>query len=185
MPTPGTATPNPASSPEEQRRLPGNRDRAAPAVSSGSENRGTPAAAGAAPTRSPGAGFGEHWPRSAARHALGAGPANAFLNAAADRRTVAPDRVAAPVSPANVLQAGAVISSALITGIDPIYRPDHRAGHRKHLRQPNRPYLACAARHSLMSGNYGNVRSLQSRSCSSGLGRLRTALDRSRAPAWC
>ncbi|HGI8196060.1 TPA: TrbI/VirB10 family protein, partial [Citrobacter freundii] len=41
---------------------------------------------------------------------------NAFLNAAADRRTVAPDRVAAPVSP-NVLQAGAVISAALITGI--------------------------------------------------------------------
>src|SRR5690606_32251832 len=41
---------------------------------------------------------------------------NAFLNAAADRRTVAPDRVAAPASP-NVLQAGAVISAALITGI--------------------------------------------------------------------
>ena len=40
----------------------------------------------------------------------------AFLNAAADRRTVAPDRVAAPASP-NILQAGAVISAALITGI--------------------------------------------------------------------
>ncbi|NDV89245.1 conjugal transfer protein TraI [Aurantimonas aggregata] len=40
----------------------------------------------------------------------------AFLNAAADRRTVAPDRVAAPAS-ANILQAGAVISAALITGI--------------------------------------------------------------------
>lgn len=40
----------------------------------------------------------------------------AFLNAAADRRTVAPDRVMAPVSP-YVLQAGAVISAALITGI--------------------------------------------------------------------
>jgi len=40
----------------------------------------------------------------------------AFLNAAADRRTVPPDRVAGPASP-FVLQAGAVISAALITGI--------------------------------------------------------------------
>ncbi|MET3354312.1 UNVERIFIED_ORG: type IV secretion system protein VirB10 [Xanthobacter viscosus] len=39
-----------------------------------------------------------------------------FLNAAVDRRTVAPDRVMAPASP-YVLQAGAVISAALITGI--------------------------------------------------------------------
>nr|WP_137388822.1 TrbI/VirB10 family protein [Rhodoligotrophos defluvii] len=41
---------------------------------------------------------------------------SAFLNAAVDRRTVAPDRVMAPASP-YVLQAGAVISAALITGI--------------------------------------------------------------------
>lgn len=40
----------------------------------------------------------------------------AFLNAAVDRRTVATDRVMAPASP-YVLQAGAVISAALITGI--------------------------------------------------------------------
>lgn len=40
----------------------------------------------------------------------------AFLNQAADRRTVATDRVAAPASP-NVLQAGAVVPAALITGI--------------------------------------------------------------------
>ena len=40
----------------------------------------------------------------------------AFLNAAADRRTVARDRVMSPVSP-FVLQAGAVIPAALITGI--------------------------------------------------------------------
>ena len=39
-----------------------------------------------------------------------------FLNAAVDRRTVAPDRVMAPASP-YVLQAGAVIPAALITGI--------------------------------------------------------------------
>lgn len=41
---------------------------------------------------------------------------SAFLNAAIDRRTVASDRVLAPASP-YVLQAGAVISAALITGI--------------------------------------------------------------------
>ncbi len=41
---------------------------------------------------------------------------NAFLNAGVDRRTVAPDRVMAPASP-YVLQAGAVISAALVTGI--------------------------------------------------------------------
>ncbi|RVG68749.1 TrbI/VirB10 family protein [Sinorhizobium meliloti] len=40
----------------------------------------------------------------------------AFLNAAADRRTVTPDRMTPPASP-FVLQAGAVISAALITGI--------------------------------------------------------------------
>jgi type IV secretory pathway VirB10-like protein len=40
----------------------------------------------------------------------------AFLNAPVDRRTVAADRVMAPASP-YVLQAGAVISAALITGI--------------------------------------------------------------------
>lgn len=40
----------------------------------------------------------------------------AFLNAPVDRRTVAADRVAAPASP-NILQAGAIISAALITGI--------------------------------------------------------------------
>ena len=40
----------------------------------------------------------------------------AFLNQTLDKRTVSPDRVAAPASP-NVLQAGAVISAALITGI--------------------------------------------------------------------
>jgi type IV secretion system protein VirB10 len=40
----------------------------------------------------------------------------AFLNQTPDKRTVSTDRVAAPAS-ANILQAGAVISAALITGI--------------------------------------------------------------------
>ena len=40
----------------------------------------------------------------------------AFVNGAVDRRTVSPDRLAAPASP-YVLQAGTVIAAALITGI--------------------------------------------------------------------
>ncbi|MBZ9726327.1 TrbI/VirB10 family protein [Mesorhizobium sp. CO1-1-11] len=40
----------------------------------------------------------------------------AFLDAAVDRRTVSPDRVAAPAAP-SILQAGSIISAALITGI--------------------------------------------------------------------
>lgn len=40
----------------------------------------------------------------------------AFLNQTPDKRTVSPDRVAAPTSK-NVLQAGAIIAAALITGI--------------------------------------------------------------------
>jgi type IV secretion system protein VirB10 len=40
----------------------------------------------------------------------------AFLGQTPDKRTVAPDRITGPVSP-NVLQAGAVIPAALITGI--------------------------------------------------------------------
>jgi type IV secretion system protein TrbI len=40
----------------------------------------------------------------------------AFLNSAPDKRTVSPDRITPPASP-NILQAGAIISAALITGI--------------------------------------------------------------------
>lgn len=116
VPTPGTATPNPGISPEEQRRLQEIETARTSRLFSGSESRGTPAAAGAAPALAP--------VPDLASIGLAPPPAtpsaqdrqNAFLNAAADRRTVAPDRVAAPVSP-NVLQAGAVISAALITGI--------------------------------------------------------------------
>nr|XP_019703347.1 uncharacterized protein LOC109505318 [Elaeis guineensis] len=43
-------------------------------------------------------------------------PRSRTAGAATDRRTVSPDRVVAPASP-NVLQAGAVIAAALITGI--------------------------------------------------------------------
>jgi type IV secretion system protein TrbI len=40
----------------------------------------------------------------------------AFLTASADRRTTASDRLSAPVDP-NVVQAGSIISAALVTGI--------------------------------------------------------------------
>lgn len=55
-------------------------------------------------------------PGPAERPLTARGRHGGFLNAAADRRTVAPDRVAALASP-NILQAGAVIAAALITGI--------------------------------------------------------------------
>ena len=116
MPTRGIATPNPGISAEEQRRLQEIETARTSRLFSGSESRGAPAAAGTAPAIPPAPDL--------ASLGLAPPPAtpsaqdrqNAFLNAAADRRTVAPDRVAAPVSP-NVLQAGAVISAALITGI--------------------------------------------------------------------
>lgn len=82
--------------------------------------------------------FFQAGPRSAGGSDMGAGPAGqtpgalgtmgqpgaaatqdrhaAFLGAAADRVTVAPDRVEAPASP-YLLQAGSVIPAALVTGI--------------------------------------------------------------------
>jgi type IV secretion system protein VirB10 len=70
--------------------------------------------AAATPGTMPGlAGFD---PASAAGQPTAKDKQLAFLNAAADRRTVTHDRVTPPASP-FVLQAGAVISAALITGI--------------------------------------------------------------------
>lgn len=110
--------PNPGLSAEEQRRLQEIETARVSRLFSGTENRPMastgPGAASIAPPPAPDlTGLG-----------LAPTPATpsaqdrqlAFLNAAADRRTVAPDRVAAPASP-NILQAGAVISAALITGI--------------------------------------------------------------------
>jgi type IV secretion system protein VirB10 len=74
--------------------------------------QGSPAAA--APGAAPGlTGFD---PSGAASQPTAQDKQLAFLNAATDRRTVTPDRVAPPASP-FVLQAGAVIPAALITGI--------------------------------------------------------------------
>jgi len=116
VPTPNVATPNPGISPEEQRRLQEIETARTSRLFSGTETRA--GATAAAPAIAP--------PPAPDLANLGLAPLpstpsaqdrqNAFLNAAADRRTVAPDRVAAPASP-NILQAGAVISAALITGI--------------------------------------------------------------------
>ena len=116
VPAPNVATPSPGISPEEQRRLQEIETARTSRLFSGTETRAGTAAT--APALAP--------PPAPDLASLGLAPSpstpsaqdrqNAFLNAAADRRTVAPDRVAAPVSP-NILQAGAVISAALITGI--------------------------------------------------------------------
>lgn len=115
---PGVAPPNPGLSAEEQRRLQEIEAARTARLFAGTENRPmsspSPGSAAAAPQPTP----------DLASLGLAPQPATpsaqdrqlAFLNAAADRRTVAPERIAAPASP-NILQAGAIISAALITGI--------------------------------------------------------------------
>jgi type IV secretion system protein VirB10 len=115
-PQPSIATPNPGISAEEQRRLQEIETARTSRLFSGTENRAGGAAVVPAIAPPP--------PPDLTSLGLAPQPAtpsaqdrqNAFLNAETDRRTVAPDRVAAPASP-NILQAGAVISAALITGI--------------------------------------------------------------------
>lgn len=110
--------PNPGLSAEEQRRLQEIETARVSRLFSGTENRPTastgPAAATIAPPPAPdltGLGLAPQPATPSAQDRQ-----LAFLNAPADRRTVAPDRVAAPASP-YILQAGAVIAAALITGI--------------------------------------------------------------------
>lgn len=117
VPVPGVATPAPGLSAEEQRRLQELEAARTARLFTGAETRTTAPAAVLTDGQSPA-------PPSLAGLGLAPQPATpsaqqrqvAFLNAEADRRTVAPDRVAAPASP-NILQAGSIISAALITGI--------------------------------------------------------------------
>lgn len=109
---------NPGVSAEEQRRLQEIETARVSRLFSGTENRPItstgPGAATIAPPPTPdltGLGLAPQPVTPSAQDRQ-----LAFLNAAADRRTVAPDRVAAPASP-YILQAGAVIAAALITGI--------------------------------------------------------------------
>lgn len=118
VPTPGVAPPQPGLSAEEQRRLQEIETARTSRLFAASEARN--AAPTAPSTATP--------PSTAVPDltSLGLAPQpatptaqerqQAFLNAPVDRRTVAADRVAAPASP-NILQAGAVISATLITGI--------------------------------------------------------------------
>ncbi|MCW2359867.1 MULTISPECIES: TrbI/VirB10 family protein [Bradyrhizobium] len=116
VPAPGVAQPQPGISAEEQRRLQEIESARTSRLFSASEARILAPAAVAAPADAPtpnltnlGLAPQPSTPTAQERQ-------QAFLNAPVDRRTVAGDRVAAPASP-NVLQAGAVISAALITGI--------------------------------------------------------------------
>ncbi|EJN03471.1 TrbI/VirB10 family protein [Phyllobacterium sp. YR531] len=115
VPTPVVAPAQPGISPEEQRRLQEIETARTSRLFAASEARNAAPAATNTPTlaqpdlTSLGLAPPAATPTAQERQ-------QAFLNAPVDRRTVAADRVAAPASP-NILQAGAVISAALITGI--------------------------------------------------------------------
>mgnify|MGYP003583268163 FL=1 len=119
VPTPGVATPNPGVSAEEQRRLQELEAARTARLFASTETRSaspaamTPATTVATPAIPDLTGLGlapqPSTPTAQDRQL-------AFLNQAPDKRTVSPDRIVAPASP-NVLQAGAVIAAALITGI--------------------------------------------------------------------
>lgn len=119
VPTPAIATPSPAVSQEEQRRLQETEAARTAKLFSSTEGRSPGNAAPAAALSSAAISQAD-----LASLGLAPQPATptaqdrqlAFLNETPDKRTVSPDRVAAPASP-NVLQAGAVIAAALITGI--------------------------------------------------------------------
>ncbi|MBZ0129516.1 MAG: TrbI/VirB10 family protein [Rhodobacteraceae bacterium] len=118
VPMPGMAVPDPGISAEEQRRLQEIETARTSRLFAATENR-PPSAANPDPTTS-----NQLVLPDLTSLGLAPQPATpsaqerqlAFLNAAVDRRTVSPDRIAAPASP-YVLQAGAVIPAALITGI--------------------------------------------------------------------
>lgn len=116
VPTPGIATPSGpvGPTPEEQRRAQELESARTARLFAATETR--PANSGTTPATAPQPDL----------TSLGLAPQPAtpsaqdrqlaFLNQTPDKRTVSSDRVTAPASP-NVLQAGAVISAALITGI--------------------------------------------------------------------
>jgi len=123
VPVPGMATPTPGLNAEEQRRLQALEAARTARLFASTETRPTSTPTATSPSGTPPANAQLPLP-DLTRLGLAPQPATptaqdrqlAFLNAAADRRTVSPDRVMAPASP-NILQGGAVISAALITGI--------------------------------------------------------------------
>ncbi len=144
--------PTPVSAPEEQRRASGDRDGphqrgCSPRTETRAAERRKRRRQYAGASRLP--DLDEPWPSAAA------GDANCPGSPATPSSTPPPigaqssaDRVAAPASP-NILQAGAVISAALITGIrSDLPGPDHRSGDREYLRQPDRPHPSRTAGHA-------------------------------------
>ncbi|WP_209092362.1 TrbI/VirB10 family protein [Sphingomonas trueperi] len=123
VPVPGMSTPTPGLSAEEQRRLQEVEAARTVRLFASTETRVTSTPTATSPSGTPLPNAQLPLPDLTS---LGLAPQPAtptaqdrqlaFLNAAADRRTVSPDRVMAPASP-NILQGGAVISAALITGI--------------------------------------------------------------------
>jgi type IV secretory pathway VirB10-like protein len=120
VPVPGMAIPNPGISAEEQRRLQEIEAARLSRLFASTETRATPTVAAAAGVTTPnpltlpnltGLGLAPQPATPSAQDRQ-----LAFLNATPDKRTVSPDRVTASAS-SNILQAGAVIPAALITGI--------------------------------------------------------------------
>ncbi|QLH13047.1 TrbI/VirB10 family protein [Paracoccus pantotrophus] len=98
-----------AADPDEQRRLA--EEEAARVSQLFFETSPTAGAGAAAGPSGPGLGAGD-----VGRSSIAQNPRQAFLNAAPDRQLVSAERIMAPASP-YLLQAGAVIPAALITGI--------------------------------------------------------------------
>jgi type IV secretion system protein VirB10 len=120
VPVPGIAGPNPGISAEEQRRLQEIEAARLSRLFASTETRATPTITTTAGVTTPsplalpnltGLGLAPQPATPSAQDRQ-----LAFLNATPDKRTVSPDRIAMPAS-ANILQAGAVIPAALITGI--------------------------------------------------------------------
>ncbi|WP_042060618.1 TrbI/VirB10 family protein [Acidomonas methanolica] len=111
-----TPVPNPGPSAEEQRRLQEIEAARTSKLFSGAEGRTATAGASPVPNPQPAPTLANLGLVPPATSPTAQDKQTAFLNADADRKTVAPDRIQAPASP-NILQAGAVIPAAMITGI--------------------------------------------------------------------
>ncbi|MCF3947384.1 TrbI/VirB10 family protein [Acidiphilium iwatense] len=109
-------TPVPGPSAEEQRRLQEIEAARTSKLFSGVEGRNATAGASVTPNPQPAPTLANLGLAPPATTSTAQDRQTAFLTADADRKTVAPDRVQAPASP-NILQAGAVIPAAMITGI--------------------------------------------------------------------
>ena len=156
----------------------------APAVSSPDRKPGTPLLRELPHARA-GAGFGEHWPRSAARR-----PRRGTGERVSERRSRSRDGCA------RSHRCASIARTSFRRGSD-IRGADHRHPIRSAGQitaqvteniydSPAGPYLACAAStHCSRAITTTTCSSARAESCSSGLGSSLNRLDRSRAPAWC